>query len=172
MKSVVKIGVGAIIFALTGFMGYKVVSIINKKMQLFENILHIPKFTYKDIKGMGFTNLNLKPTTPIIFVYFNSECDFCQHEALMIKHNIDKLTNSQIIFISSEPQEKIIAFAQNFGLINFSNIIFLIDDKHTFNLTFDVSSLPCIILYNKDQFLIEKIKGQIKIEYILKKLNL
>ena len=41
----------------------------------------------------------------------------------------------------------------------------------SFRSTFDINSLPCMVLYDKDKKLIEKIKGQIKVEALLKKLQ-
>ena len=110
--------------------------------------------------------LQIKPT---LVIYFNSECDFCNHEAEMVQQNIEELKAIQVVFISYEPIEKIKQFATKFKLINQANIYFLSDSKITFATTFDVKSMPCLVLYDKDNNLIEKIKGQVKIETVLEK---
>jgi thioredoxin-related protein len=75
-----------------------------------------------------------------------------------------------LVFISFEKPEIIKGFASKFHLNNYSNVHFLADTKITFATTFDVKSLPSLVLYDKNQKLIEKIKGQIKTETLIKKL--
>ncbi len=153
-------------------MGYSVVSKINHKKQIAENIKTIPSFSYQDIDGVIFTDKNLKDNTPTLFVYFNSECEFCNEEAQMIKENINKLKEVQVIFVSFQNQEEITAFAKKHQLTNYGNITFLCDSKVAFASTFDVKSLPCLVLYDKNKQLIDKLKGQTKVETILKKLQI
>lgn len=172
MKITLKILIPTIVISLLVFMGYKVVSKINHKKEVAENIKTIPNFEYQDVKGNVFTNTNLKDNTPLLFVYFNSECEFCNEEAKMIKENIEQLKTIQIIFISFEATEKIKQFATNHQLDSYDNLTFLCDSKATFATTFDVTSLPCLVLYNKNNNLIEKIKGQTKAETLIKKLRI
>ncbi|KAF2331018.1 TlpA family protein disulfide reductase [Flavobacterium ginsenosidimutans] len=153
------------------FLGYQILSKINYKKEVQQNIKTIPKFSYQNIKGGIFTNENLKTETPAIFVYFNTECEYCKEEAQMIHQNIKKFVSVQIIFISSEKNQQIKNFAQNHQLTNYDNVHFLCDSKVTFANTFDVNSIPSIILYDKNHQLIEKIKGQTKPEILIKKLN-
>lgn len=74
------------------------------------------------------------------------------------------------MFISFEKPEIIKGFASNYQLNNYPNVHFLADTNITFATTFDVKSLPCLVLYDKNQKLIEKIKGQTKTETLIKKL--
>lgn len=170
MKKYIKILIAIIFISIMAFFGYEIVSKINHKNQIAENIKTIPQFSYQEIDGGVFTEKNIKDNTPTLFVYFNSECDFCNEEAQMIKENIDKLKDVQIVFVSFQPQEEITAFATKHQLNNYGNISFLCDSKATFATTFDVKSLPCLVLYDKDKNLIEKIKGQTKVSQLVKKL--
>lgn len=172
MKKTLKILILTIIISLLAFMGYKVVNKINYKNRVAENIKKIPNFEYQDLENNIFTNANLKENKPLLFVYFNSECDFCNEEAKMIKENIEQLKTIQIIFISFEETEKIKQFVTNHQLDSYDNITFLSDSKVTFATTFDVKSMPCLVLYDKDNNLIEKIKGQTKAETLIKKLGI
>lgn len=52
-----------------------------------------------------------------------------------------------------------------------TTFILYLDSKITFADTFDVKSLPCLVLYDKGGNLIEKIKGQVKIETVLEKFH-
>lgn len=162
----------AILFiALLIFMGFVMFSKISHKKEVAENIKTIPNFSYNDINGDIFSNENLKNHTPILFIYFNSECEFCNNEATMIKENIVAFKETQIIFISFEKPGAIKFFAQKHNLLNYDNIHFIHDTKADFAIAFDVKSLPSLILYDENQVLIERFKGQVKAETILKKLD-
>ena len=169
MKKTLKIVIPLLIISLLAFMGYKVVNKINHKKQVAENIKQMPSFSYVTLENKIFTQENLVQNKPTLFIYFNSECDFCNHEAEMVQQNIEQLKDIQVVFISYEPVEKIKQFATKFKLLNHDNISFLSDSKISFATTFDVKSMPCLVLYDKENNLIEKIKGQVKIETVLEK---
>lgn len=171
MKKYLKIILPIAIISLLTIMAYKVIDKINYKKQVAENIKQMPIFSYFDLEGNLFTKDNLPKNTPVLFVYYNSECDFCNHEAEMIQQNLEKLKDIQIVFISFEKTDKIKEFAQKYSLLQHDNINFISDSKATFATTFDVKSLPCLVLYDKERNLIEKIKGQVKIETVLEKFN-
>ena len=171
MKKTLKIILPILVISLLAFMGYKVVSKINHKKQVAENIKKMPAFSYFTLENKIFTNENLEEGKPTLFIYFNSECDFCNHEAEMVQQSIDQLKDIQVVFISYEPIEKIKQFAAKFKLLHHANISFLCDSKVTFATTFDVKSMPCLVLYDKKNNLIEKIKGQTKAETLIKKLG-
>ena len=171
MKKTLKIVIPLLIISLLAFMGYKVVNKINHKKQVAENIKQMPSFSYVTLENKIFTQENLVQNKPTLFIYFNSECDFCNHEAEMVQQNIEQLKDIQVVFISYEPVEKIKQFATKFKLLNHDNISFLSDSKISFATTFDVKSMPCIVLYDKNNNLIEKIKGQTKAETLIKKLG-
>ena len=172
MKKQLKIIIPILFIGAFSYFGYQIYSKIQHKKEIAENIKTIPNFEYQNIKGGAFTNKNLKKDTPTLFIYFNTECEFCIEEAQMIKENIAKFNDFQLVFISFEKSDLIKAFATKYKLNNYVNITFLSDTKVSFSTTFDVKSLPCIVLYDKNQRLIEKIKGQTKAETLIKKLQI
>lgn len=171
MKKVLKTGIITLFVSIFGFIGYQVITKIKYKNQVAQNIKSIPKFEYQNTKGDVYNNSNLKENTSTLFIYFNTGCEFCNDEAQMIQHNIAKFKDVQIVFVSFEKPKKIIAFAKKYKLDNYNNVTFLCDSKVTFATTFDVLSLPCLVLYDKNNKLIEKIKGQTKTEVLLQKLQ-
>ncbi|MFW0739737.1 peroxiredoxin family protein [Flavobacterium sp. T12S277] len=171
MKKKLKIILAISFICILAFFTYQIVIKINHKKEAAENIKTIPDFSYKNINGGFFTNQDIKINTPTLFIYFNSECEYCNEEAKMIKENVEKFQNVQLIFVSFEKLELIKTFVTKHQLTSYDNIHFLCDNKVTFSATFDVKSLPCLVLYNKNQKLVEKIKGQTKIEILLKKLT-
>ena len=171
MKKYLKIFVPLVFVSLLSLMGYKIVTKINQKKEIAANIETIPAFRYQNIKGESFSNKNLKAYTATLFIYFNSECEYCNQEAQMIQESIDKFASHQLVFVSFEQPKKIASFAKKHNLLNYDNIHFVCDSKVTFATTFDIQSIPCLVLYDKNQQLIEKLKGQTKVETILKKLQ-
>lgn len=157
---------------LLGYFGFKIISKIKHKNQVALNIKVIPNFSYMNVMGATFGKANLKPNTKTIFLYFNTECEFCQEEAKQIKANLEKFKTIQLIFISIEKVATIKNFATNNKLNNYDNIHFLSDKQVDFSKSFDVVSLPTLILYDEKQQLIEKIKGEMKVETLLKKLQI
>nr|WP_199001972.1 redoxin domain-containing protein [Flavobacterium sp. ASV13] len=172
MKKLLKTLLLLLFLVVLFFLGYQIIAKINHKKEVVQNIKTIPDFLYQDINGKSFTNKNLQKAIPVIFIYFNTECEYCNEEAQMIRENIENFKTVQFIFVSFEKPEKIKKFAQNHQLTPYDNVHFLYDSKVTFAATFDVNSLPCIVLYDKDQNLIEKIRGQIKPVILIKKLNI
>jgi peroxiredoxin len=171
MKKILKIVIPIFFITALCFLGYKIVTKINYKKEVAANIKTIPAFTYQNLKRESFSNKNLKTDTPTLFIYFNSECEYCNEETKMIQESVDKFVPHQLVFVSFEKPDKINSFAIKHKLLNYDNIHFLCDSKVTFATTFDVQSLPCLVLYNKNQQLIEKIKGQTKVETLVKKLQ-
>lgn len=171
MKKYLKIIIPIVFVSLLAFIGYKIVSKINHKKEIAANIKTIPDFTYQNLKGESFSNKNLETDAPTLFIYFNSECEYCNEEAQMIQESVNKFRPYQLVFISFEKPELIKTFAQKHNLLNYDNIHFVCDTKVSFATTFDVKSLPCLVLYDKNQQLIEKLKGQTKVEVLLKKLQ-
>lgn len=171
MRKLLKIIFALLFASIFIFLGYEIISKITHKKEIQQKIKTIPKFSFLNINGEDFTNSNLKKYTPVIFIYFNTDCDYCNEEAKMLSQNIKKFRDVQIIFVSFENPNRIKKFAQQYKLNNYDNIHFLHDSKVTFASTFDVNSLPCFVLYDKNQKLIEKIKGQTKPEFLIKKLN-
>ncbi len=171
MKKYLKIILPILFTTILGYFSFQIYSKIQHNKEVATNIKTIPKFEYQNVKSGVFSNTNLEKNTPTLFVYFNSECEFCNEEAQMIKQNINKFKSCQLLFVSFEKPESIINFAQKHQLNNYDNVHFLYDSKISFASTFDVKSLPCLVLYDKNQKLIEKIKGQTKAETIVKKLS-
>ncbi len=171
MKKYLKIIIPILFIGVLGYFGYQIYIKIQHKKEVAENIKTIPRFAYKSMDGKTFTNKNLKTGKPIVFFYFNSDCEHCQNEAQQVRLNLSKLSGVELIFISFETPKSIKNFARTYQLDDCKNITFLCDQKITFATTFDVNAVPSIVTYDKNQKLVEKIKGQVKIETLIKKLK-
>lgn len=157
--------------SLLSYLGYNVISKVKEKNQIAKQLEIIPEFEFLTLEQKTFTKSNLKPNSNTIFIYFNSECDFCQHEAQSISDNLDSFKNVQFIFVSTEPIETIKQFSEQYNLNNKQNITFLYDNLSTFSSQFDANSIPYILIYDQNQKLIKKHKGQLNAKGILRALQ-
>jgi hypothetical protein len=78
-------------------LSYKIVSKINHKKEVAANIKTIPDFTCQNLKGNP-SNKNLKTNTPTLFIYFNSEYEYCNEETKIRQEHIDKFIPYQLVF--------------------------------------------------------------------------
>ncbi len=171
MKKYLKILIPIFALSLLGYLGYNVVAKMQYKNEVAKTLQTIPNFSFKTLQNTDFTNTNLKPNTPTVFIYFNSECDFCHHEAQSISEHIEQFKSIQLLFVSTEKMETIKAFAETYNLLTQQNTTFLHDNNNTFSNRFDANSIPFLLIYNSKQELIKKHKGQLKPEAILKLIN-
>tara|TARA_R110002033_G_C3890885_1_gene238822 strand:- start:2378 stop:2893 length:516 start_codon:yes stop_codon:yes gene_type:complete len=168
MKKYLKPLIGIILVSVLVFLGYNILKKINHKKEVAERIKTIPKFSFLKLNNSNFSNKKLTKNTYKLFVYFNSECDYCQSEATQINANLALFKDTQFVFVSYEPIADIKQFAKTYNLLNKENAIFLQDKEMIFEELFDAKSIPFMLLYSKDNQLIEKYKGAAKIENILK----
>ena len=168
MKKYLKIIIGLTLVCVIGYLGYNISTKINHKKEVAKRIQSLPEFSFKMLNNQAFNQNNISTIQPKLFIYFNSDCDFCHEEAKQIQEHLKQLKNTQIIMISHENSEGIKAFAEKYNLINEENIIFLEDEKLEFSEIFDANSIPFMLLYSKDNQLIKKFKGATKIENIIK----
>lgn len=169
-KSILIIVIIAVL-GLLSYLSYNVISKTKEKNKIAKKLEIIPEFEFLTLKQKPFTKTNLKPNLNTIFVYFNSECDFCQHEAQSISDNLESFQNVQFIFVSTEPIEIIKQFSEQYNLNNKQNITFLYDNLNTFSNQFDANNIPYLLIYDQNQKLIKKHKGQLNAKGILRALQ-
>ncbi len=171
MKKKLKIILAVFIICIIGFLGFKIGSQLKQKKEVAERIQYIPDFSFKTLKAKTFSKKDIENDKPKLFIYFNSDCDFCHSEANQIQNNLEKLKDIQLIFVSFESADSIKVFAEKYQLLNKENIILLEDEKMLFSQLFNAKSIPYMLLYSKSNQLIKKFKGATKIEHVLNALN-
>ncbi len=171
MKKSIKILIVGFGVSLFSFLGYQVSAKISSKTKIENTLQTLPDFLFENLKGKAFTNKDLKKKQQTIFIYFNSGCDYCQNEAKLIKEHIDKFNNVQLIFVSIETIDEIKTFSKQYQLDNYDNITFLSDKRDDFTTRFGATSVPYLLIYDQDQKLIKKHKGQLTISGLQKALK-
>ncbi len=153
------------------YLGFSIITKIKEKNAVEKSLVTIPKFELLSLNNKLYSNLSITPSYPVIFIFFNSECDFCQHEAQSISENLNKFKEIQIIFISEEPIKKIKQFSNKYNLNHQPKIHFLYDRLGNFSNRFNIRSIPYILIYNKNQMLIKKHNGLLSTNGILRVLQ-
>jgi len=167
MRKAIKIIIAILILSIVIFLGYNIYQKIQHKQKIAENTKTIPSFNFKTIESVDFTLKDISSKKPKLFIYFNSECEFCNGEAEKISENLDLFNDIQILFVSHEETQNILRFAQKHHLYNRKNIIFLEDEKLEFSKLFDAKSIPFIVLYSKEDKRIKVFKGSTNPKKIL-----
>lgn len=167
-RKLLKISLSIIVFTSLTFLIQKVVSKTLHKREISQKLEVLPAFKLTKTDETAFTNEHLKSGVATIFIYFNSTCDYCQHEARSISQNISDFKNAQLIFISTEPIAVIKKFAKSYQLANVDNVLFLHDKDWIFATEFGANTIPFLLIYDEDKKLLAKHRGQIKAENVLK----
>jgi thiol-disulfide isomerase/thioredoxin len=168
MRKKIKIIAVVSVLGVLSILIFGLLSEAKEKATIAKRIHTIPSFTLKNLEDIEFGKDNLRPNTPCVFLYFNSECDFCQHEAESIHNHIDKFNEILLVFVSTEPIEKIKEFSEKYNLHKRLNILFFQDINGRFSEKFNVTTIPFALAYDKHQKLIKTHKGQLNAKGILK----
>jgi len=170
MKRKIRVIIVVLLSLVIGFLGYTITSKLNHKKEVAERTKVIPSFSFYTLEGNEFSEKNIlrKPT---LFIYFNSECDYCQSEATKIHERLSDFEGMQLLFVSFEEKMAIQQFAKEYQLINKENILFLEDRKGAFSELFDVNSIPYMVIYDENKKLLKKFKGATKVDKILEVLK-
>jgi len=171
MRKIIKFAVLVIIASFLGYLFFQIHHKIVQKDVIAQRIKSIPKFSFFNVLNKDiFTNDSIKKGKPCLIVYFNPDCEFCQHEAKQLSTDIQKFRDDQILMISYVKIGKILKFRKDYHLQN-KNITFLKDSNFQFFDDFGEASIPSIFIYNKDRRLTHHFIGETKMEALLKYLN-
>jgi cytochrome oxidase Cu insertion factor (SCO1/SenC/PrrC family) len=111
----------------------------------------LPKFAFYETGNKAFTNARLKAGVPVVVVYFDPDCDHCNKQAQMIKAEVSKFNNVQMVWVAFPADlEAINAFGKKYFPAQFGkSFFFLRDNDYTFDKAFGYSEAPSIYIYNK-----------------------
>jgi len=159
------------IISLLSFLGYKIISKISHKKEVSERIQQLPNFSYITLKGTSLTQNTLNKNFNTVFINFNTECDYCKHEASQINEHFSSFKNTQFVFVSSQDVNTIKEFANTYNLLQHDTIYFALDTENDFSTTFDTHSFPFAALYSPNKQLIKIFKGAVTAKTLLKALK-
>lgn len=163
-----KLLLGIIILFVVGLLAWLSFSIIQKaeEKEKLEAGAPLPSFSFEQLDGHAFRNSDLEPGQPLVFKYFNPECDHCQSETRELVQQIDLFKPDQIIMISPAVKDEVVDFKEAFELEKYPQIILLLDKDLVFDDLFGEAHFPCTYVYDAQHELIEFIRGEVKTTYI------
>ena len=116
----------------------------------------IPEFNFFRFDKTAFTNKDLVVNKLILFVFFDVECEHCQHAIRFIEDHYNDFRNTALYLLTLDSPEKVAAFLNKFGanLAAKKNITFLQDTRQEFIKKFKPKKYPSIFLYSKSRELL------------------
>ena len=103
-----------------------------------------------------------------MFVFFNSECHYCQSEAEQLHQLKSGLENITFLWVSSEPIEVIRYFQKTYDL---ESIVFLHDKQDALAQAWGISTIPQFLIYTPEKNLFKNHKGALRMDYLIKQLQ-
>ncbi|MEO7530947.1 MAG: hypothetical protein ABIS69_06035 [Sediminibacterium sp.] len=91
-----------------------------------------------------------------VIMYFDPECQHCQHEAADLSKNMDSLKNAFFVFAAYKGLTDIKGFASYYGLDKLANVRVGRDPQYFIPSFYRVTRNPFIVVYNRNG-LLEKV---------------
>jgi peroxiredoxin len=116
----------------------------------------IPDFSFSRLNKNSFTNKDLELGKMIFFVFFDADCDHCQHAIQYISQHYQEFKKTAIYLITLDSQEAITRFmAKNArNLKDKKNVTLLQDPQYEFMRKFRPRKYPSMFLYSGKKDLI------------------
>lgn len=168
MRKKLKPGLVILFVILLGFLGIQFYSTLQEKQQQSNIIAYLPCFSLLNTESKMITQEDITKGKWTIFVFFNSECHYCQEEANQLAQLKNDLENIQFYWISSEEMNRIKEFRENYRLMEGTNIVFLQDINHQLAENWNITSTPQFLVYNAEGALIKNHKGAWRMDNLLK----
>lgn len=149
-----------ICLALSGF------AQIDSTKQYFKSP-YIPEFSIRKVPDSSiFTNKMLQKNKPVILMFFDPDCDHCQHATKNFTKEIKKFEDVQILMVTIYEMSKINKFRKDYKLAQYSNITVTKDVTFDLAKYYQVSSLPDVYVYDKNGKLMNHYKHDIPVDEI------
>ncbi len=160
-------GIVAIFLLLSSVLGYQFIKTYQARENVLQRMEKLPEFTLQGTDGISVTNKNLGTKNTTVFIFFNSECHYCQEEAQQLTAAKDQIQNIKFLWISSESMATIKAFQNQYQLANDPNCTFLQDTNSILATSLSISSTPQFLVYGTENKLIKNHKGAWRIDKLL-----
>ncbi len=116
----------------------------------------LPEFSFSRLNKKTFSNKDLESGKMLFFVFFDTECDHCQHAIQYIGQHIQEFKKTAIYLITLDNQEKIEVFMKKYGtaLTKDKSVTILQDSNYEFMRKFKPRKYPSLFLYSAKKQLI------------------
>lgn len=133
----------------------------------------VPAFTFFKFDKSQFTNKNLQQNRLLFFVFFDANCDHCQHAVRAVNDRYQDLKKTALYLISLDSQEAMKGFINKYGknLSGKKNVTLLQDLKNEFISDFGPRKYPSMFLYSPEKKLMIYSDDEGTLPQFFKKIN-
>ena len=116
----------------------------------------VPDFNFLRLDKKPFTNKDLEQKKPLFFVFFDADCDHCQHAIQYLDTHHDEFKKAAIYLVTLDGPGKINAFLGRYGakLVSQKNVTILQDSRNEFINKFKPRKYPSMFLYSPEKKLV------------------
>ena len=109
----------------------------------------LSRLAFRDVDNNRFTAKDLLANTPLLLLYFRTDCDDCRHTAQVLARTAARYPLT-IWMISPNDEETLGTFEYMTGLDKAENVRVLRDDQSIMHQLFDFQALPFCVLLDKN----------------------
>lgn len=161
IKRKIAFGILGISIVILGYMGMKISLNIRNKRKIAERIKQLPDMTvYSLYKSQGIKLNEFISDKPLILVYFNTDCHFCQGEIKNLENNIAMLKDYNLVFISRQASGKIKQFYNTYHFSSYHNWRVVQDSLDNFKKIYGTKVYPNTYIYSNEGRLLKHFKGE------------
>jgi len=114
----------------------------------------------------SFTNNLLQKNKPTVLIFFNPDCDHCQHATQNLTSKIDQLKDVQILMVSVMDFNLVNKFYEDYKIADCPNITMARDGKYELPRFYNIHSIPDVYVYDKKGKFLNHYKSTIPVEEI------
>lgn len=137
-----------------------------RKKEAALNMKTLPEFAFKTMEDAPYTQRDVPEDKSVIIFHFSPDCDHCQNEATDLKEKMEWFKDVHILMVADKPKNEIEAFAQNYGLEKFPQVVFLQEQNGAFFNAFGTAAVPLAYIYDSEHRLLKNYNGETKMEAI------
>lgn len=167
MKRKIKVLAVLLFFIIISILGFQLYSTYQKKENQNDLLAQLPEFSLLSATGEVITDKDLKKGRWTVFVFFNSECHYCQEEAQQLRGQVEKISDTHFVWVSSEAGTTIADFENLYGLVDHPNITFLQDPNAEFTKRCNITGTPQFLIYDAEGNMVKNHKGAWRIDALL-----
>ncbi len=130
----------------------------------------LPGINYKTIN----VNATIKPDNErkILIMFFSKDCPHCKFELNVLDKNVTKIIDTKLYLFTTDKNYLLSKDINEYEVLKENvNVTFGIVNKEEYSAKFGSTVTPTLYFFNKAGKLTAKIKGETKIERILKELR-
>lgn len=141
---------------------------LQKRNSRKEEYKSLPVFELSDIHGKTINSKIWDTGRYTIFLFFDPECSMCTSEFKEIQSHLKELEHCQLVFFSTMPSDSIKNYLTKINFSEEQNMIFITDPNDFLTRKLEIKAPPTSLIYNKENVLIKRFDGSVKIETLIK----